>query len=78
MTELTAEELTETGAAMADVHAWAGSAWRRLGIPVPPVTRASVLADVDELAKRLDGVRGMLAGTEDPSPAGPSTGTGWV
>jgi hypothetical protein len=76
--KLTAGELCKAGAALADVHGWSGSAWRRLGSAVPPLTRASVLADIDEMAKRLEEIRLLLACTEFPAPVTAVTGTGWV
>lgn len=65
--ELTAAERVETGLALADVHSWAGSAWRRLGTGQPPATYASVLADIDEMTERLEKVRAQLSGAELPS-----------
>lgn len=64
---LTPGERVEAGRAFADVRDWAGSAWRSLGSPVPPATRSSVLASVDELVKRLEEVRALLGGTGLPS-----------
>lgn len=75
---LTSEELTTAGEAFAEVHSWVGSAWRSLSASVPPPTRKSVLATVDELTARLEEVRAQLDGTELPSANGQSAGTGWV
>lgn len=61
MPELTTSERIAAGYALADVHSWAGIAWRSLG----SATRSDVLASVDELAKRLEEVRTLLAGTEE-------------
>lgn len=76
--ELTPAEMVETGHALADVLSWSGSAWRRLFSPVPELTRDSVLADLDEIAKRLEEVRLLLGSAELPSVNGRSAGTGWV
>lgn len=73
---LTPAELREAGQALADVHDWSGSAWRRLGSEVPPLTRASVLADIDEMGKRLEEVRVLLASSELPAAAAPPARTG--
>jgi hypothetical protein len=75
---LTDEELTTAGEAFAELHSWAGSAWRSLSASVPPPTRKSVLATVDELAARLAEVRAQLGDAELPSANGRFTGTGWV
>jgi hypothetical protein len=75
---LTAGEKVEAGRALADVHNWSGSAWRRLGSGEPPATYASVLADMDEITKRLEEVRVSLSIAELPSVNGQFTGTGWV
>jgi hypothetical protein len=69
-------ELVAAGQAFADVRDWAGSAWRSLSSGVPPATRASVLASVDEMAARLEEIRLLLAGTELPATAGLAPRTG--
>jgi hypothetical protein len=76
--ELTPTELVETGRALADTLSWSGSAWRRLFSPVPELTRDSVLADLDEIAKRLEEVRMLLGSAELPSVPERPSGTGWV
>lgn len=75
---LTPGERVAAGRAFADVHDWAGSAWRSLESVVVPPTRASVLASVDELAKRLEEIRLQLDMPELPSANWQSAGTGWV
>ena len=75
---LTPGEKVAAGRALADVHSWAASAWRRLGAGEPPATYASVLADFAEIIKRVDEVRVLLSIAELPSVTGQFTGTGWV
>jgi hypothetical protein len=65
--ELTPGEKVKAASAFADVHSWAGSAWRSLQADVPPATRANVLASVGELIARLEEVRVLLSGAELPS-----------
>jgi hypothetical protein len=65
--DLPEQELTAAGAAFADVHNWAGSAWRSLSAPDPAPTRKSVLATIDELTARLAEVRELLDSPELPS-----------
>jgi hypothetical protein len=58
--DLAPEEAAETGEALRDLHTWAGLSWRE--VAGGHATRDSVLADVAEMAARLDGLRKLLGG----------------
>lgn len=55
---LTSAEALEAAAAFAEVHRWAAPAWRR--VATGTATRAGVLADVEDMTDRLDGLRAFL------------------
>jgi hypothetical protein len=63
--DLTPVEAVEAGEAFADVHCWAAPAWRR--VATGTASRASILADVDDMTTRLEQLRAVLlkSGTTD-------------
>ena len=53
----------EAAGAFEDVHRWAGPAWRR--VATGTASRASILADVDDMTTRLEQLRVALL--KDPN-----------
>lgn len=57
-TDLTPAELLESASAFAELHRWAALAWRH--VATERGSRKAILADVEDMTDRLDGLRIFL------------------
>jgi hypothetical protein len=70
-TDLTPAELLESAAAFAELHRWAALAWQH--VATERESRKAILADVEDMTDRLDGLRiflGKSGAADEPEGGG--------